>query len=160
MSAVDRAAEYIAGNGMADPEKAWGRCVIESSHLASHLAAFDHPTWLVRITGANYPGREHWALILTDDADAIDDMTEATVLDPTARQFGADLPHPYVRDLATWLDDMSEGMSDHLVVQVMPGDPNDLGISLDDHPVFEVWRREDIEPGPITYPWQHAAQSA
>ena len=73
----------------------------------------------------NYPGREHWALLLPEvPGTDPEDVAEGIVLDPTARQFGAALPHPYAADLLTWLDDMAAGMCDELAVQVFAGDPD------------------------------------
>lgn len=154
--AVEIARAYMAKDAhLADPQTAWGKCVIESEALASHLEAHDVIAYRVRITGANYPGREHWALLLPEvPGDEPEDVCDGILLDPTARQFGADLPHPYVSDMFTWLDDMAEGMVDALQVQLFTDDPNNLDIDVANYALWDVYARDDIEPGDLIYPWQ------
>ena len=50
---------------LADPETAWGRCVIETQRLVDYINAPkpDRPLRLIRATGQTYPGREHWAAV-------------------------------------------------------------------------------------------------
>lgn len=134
--------EYAAANAhLADPGKAWGRCVIESMAAGWNLATeVGIAARLVRTTGQNYPGREHWALIA--GWEETDDPAEFTVVDFTARQFDRTAPYPWVGTLIDWYDAVCDWQNDHIDVEVHPVRPGDTSAEWTDH-----YARDDHEPG-------------
>lgn len=116
--------------GISDPVQALGMCLVQSSGYAQH-----HGHGLVRVTGLEYPGREHWAVLVGD----IDEG--AMVIDLTARQFSLRVPARYEIDLDTWLDDACEWLGDGLRYEVYPSP------DTQSPPIYaDVWVREDIDP--------------
>lgn len=144
---------YAVANStrLGNPETAWGRCVIESSGLARMLAnAYPgHAIGMIGVNGLNYPGREHWAVVLDMDSE------HPQVVDLTARQFDADAAYPWQGDLFEWLDDCTEWLADHLSALAYRFNPDSpMGVG-DDWEWQETHVREDVEPGdPGPYPWQ------
>ena len=133
---------------LTDPKQAWGRCLIESKIIAERFARKGTQVLYVRITGQNYPGREHWAVFIP----ASDDETAGRVIDLTCRQFSAAAPAKFDGDLNDWLDDAVEWLRDDLVVEVYQ---NEQGVPL----WGDVWSREDCLPGGLVYPWQTDSDS-
>lgn len=136
-----RRVQRRSGPDLAVPSIAWGRCVIESGALiAQHTQAS-----AIRATGVNYPGREHWAVIDYDPA--ADDVSEALVVDLTARQFRADAPLPWTGTLIDWYDDVVDWLGDHIEVEVYRYDPHQPQHISD----TACWRdrydsRDDVDP--------------
>ena len=113
-----------------DYNKAWGKCLVSSIDLATLLDEYAVVEF-IRVTGNEYTGREHWALLLDDEF----------VVDATARQFRATDPFPIVKPLFDWLDDCCEWLVDGVDYAVFSS-------HLDDEPrMIETWIREDILPG-------------
>lgn len=123
-----------------DPLEALGQCL----SLSSCFSALNG--WgLVRVTGMNYPKREHWASCRF----AADDLSDAVVRDGTIRQFSATVPALWEGGLDDWLDDLSELLNDHLLYEVYE---DQLRL---DAVLVDSWVREDIEPGPMPpFPWR------
>ena len=129
-----------------DPMTALGRCLIESQGLVESRRGRAAGAVYVRVTGAEHPGREHWAVLYPDDADA----TGGTVVDLTARQFDAAARSPWTGPLDDWLDDACEWLADGLHVEVRADFRADATIWAD------AWSREDVLPGPMARPWEAA----
>jgi hypothetical protein len=118
-----------------DPMDALGKCLIDATGYAER-----HGWHLIRVTGRDYPGREHWAALCPD---------QEHVRDATMRQFDAAAPAPFTGPLEDWLDTMCELLVDGLDVEVyydtdVQRDPNER----------DVWIRDDVEPGPMLRPWE------
>jgi len=120
--------------GYADPMAALGMCLIEAK-----LHSSKHAQGLVRVTGRDYPGREHWASY---------DPATAQVTDLTLRQFSTKAPKSWRGTLDDWLDDMCEYLVDGLDYEIYQGTNTDLRPIVTD-----FWIRDDIEPGPMHRPW-------
>lgn len=125
---------------LTDPQTAWGQCLIQTQTLVERTPG----ALYIRITGLEYPGREHWAAFLPDPDDP---EGNGKVIDLTARQFRANAPSPWEGDLYDWLDDACEWLQDGLAVELYDHFQSASGA---------CWThiREEIEPGPITHPWQ------
>lgn len=140
--------------GYADPQAAWGQCTIASDRLAETLAAV--PIWRIRVVGMNFPGREHWASIVprASGAEGQYDVAafQGAVIDLTCRQFDPGAPVVFVGTLGDWLDNCCEWLVDGVLAEVhLPGEG-------DAEPVWRDFHvRDDIEPGPLVYPWQACA---
>lgn len=118
-----------------DPKAALGMCLIDAKRHAER-----HGWHLIRVTGRDYPGREHWA--------ALDPATEQ-VRDATLRQFDAAAPALFTGPMEDWLDLLCELLVDGLDFEVyydtdVQRDPNER----------DFWIRDDIEPGPMLRPWE------
>jgi hypothetical protein len=130
---------------LTDPAVAWGRCLIESQQHVADTRDHGGTARYVRVTGLDYPGREHWAVLTPDPGDDPDDPTAGTVTDLTARQFDPTAPAPWTGTLDDWLDDACEWLQDGLQYAVF----DHFG---DETPVFaDRWVREEITPGPLTF---------
>jgi len=118
-----------------DPAQALGMCAINSIEFSGSVAGWG----LVRVTGLEYPGREHWASLFT----LADDLSDAIVRDGTIRQFSAEQPALWKGSLDDWLDLMTElladGLSYECYADVVNRDP-----FYSDH-----WIREEVLPGPM-----------
>jgi hypothetical protein len=117
--------------GIVDPWEAWGQCAIQSLELARKQGY-----GMVRVTGLEYPRREHLACLTGGWPEE-----EGTVIDLTARQFSTKVPARYEVGLSTWLDDACEWLGDSVMCEVY------LGMDNWSEPVYrEAWVREDIDP--------------
>ena len=130
---------------LADPETAWGRCVIETQRLVDYINAPkpDRPLRLIRATGQTYPGREHWAAVGLDE----EHPEDSPVVDVTLRQFLPDATIPWTGTLPDWYDEIVDGIRDHLDVAVHD-DPQDTPYWTD------TYARDDFEPGDLQVPWR------
>jgi len=122
------------------PVKALGMCMISSVHYSKA-----HSWGLIRVTGATYGHREHWASIEVNE-----DLTDMRVVDHTLRQFNAFAPLPFDGTDADWLDLMCEYLVDGLEYEIYLTDEADL----DDPHYTDHWSLEEIEPGPMPRPWE------
>lgn len=122
-----------------DPMEALGMCLITAEDFS-----IKNSWGLICVRGLNYRGREHWASCRF----TADDLSDAVVRDGTLRQFSMDAPPLWEGELDDWLDDVTELLNDHLLYAVYA--------SLDrEAPFYEdVYIREDIEPGNMTYGWE------
>jgi hypothetical protein len=125
----------------ANPFTAYGYCLIDSQAFALKTRGWG----LVRVTGLEYPGREHWAAIFMPDPR---DLSDCLVRDRTMRQFSADAKPFWKGSLDAWLDDMTELLVDNVRYEIYEH-PKNTDPMFADH-----WIREDIEPGPLVYPWE------
>lgn len=156
VAAATALANTIArAEGYADPRTAFGQCLIASDRLIETLNGVQ--TWCIRVIGVNYPGREHWAVVLPrwEHADSDEPDVAAmtgTVVDMTCRQFSADAPSVFVGSVDDWLDDACEWLADGVMVEVYPrwreSDPDHGVVWMDVH------HRDDIEPADLVYPWE------
>jgi len=122
------------------PQKALGMCMISSAKVSE-----ENGWGMIRITGATYGGREHWASIEVNE-----DLTDMKVVDHTLRQFREDAPYPFEGSDAEWLDLMCELIVDGLEYEIyLDHEPN-----LDEPHYIDYWSREEIEPGPMPRPWE------
>ena len=106
----------LASKGIADPAKAWGQCLIQSSAYAEK-----HKLGLIRVTGYSYTGREHWAVYESVGEDSkgryfIDEP--GSVIDLTARQFVTTVPARYEDDCLAWVESASGWLNDSLVYEI------------------------------------------
>lgn len=127
--------------GIKDPVKAWGMCLIKSAEYAKA-----NKTGLIRATGYEYSGREHWAIYI--DRGNLWECDE--IIDLTARQFSTKVPARYETDVITWLDDVCEWLGDSVNYEIystsdFQADPFQ----------FDSWIRDDIDPD--TYKREYAA---
>jgi len=118
-----------------DSLNALGMCLIEAK-----LHSSKHAQGLVRVTGREYPGREHWASY---------DPATGRVTDLTLQQFSLKAPKSWRGTLEDWLDDMCEYLVDGLDFEIYSttnteAEPADR----------DFWIRDDIEPGPMYRPWE------
>lgn len=120
-----------------DPAQALGMCAITSLEFSSQTAGWG----LVRVTGLEYPKREHWASLFT----LAKDLSDAAVRDGTIRQFTNDQPALWKGGLDEWLDLMCELLVDGLAYECY-GDTKNPTPFYADH-----WVREDVLPGPMTF---------
>ena len=97
----------LASKGIADPAKAWGQCLIQSSAYAEK-----HKLGLIRVTGYSYTGREHWAVYESVGEDS------RGVIDLTARQFVTTVPARYEDDCLAWVESASGWLNDSLVYEI------------------------------------------
>lgn len=125
--------------GYTDPAEAWGKCLITASAYSEKNGC-----GLVCVTGLTYPRREHWASVTFTQ----DDLSDATVIDLTMRQFDAERPALWEGSLDDWLDDMTECLVDNLAYSIYSGNEREEPI------VTDTWVREDIEPGQMLQPWR------
>jgi len=123
------------------PHKAWGHCVIASQGLAQFLQDQGIDASLIRMTGVEYQGREHWAVWVE---------AEEIVIDTTARQFDTTAQFPLVKGLWEWGDDGCEWLVDGLVLTCFPFSGS--GFLTVEPEWSEVHIREDIEAGQMVYP--------
>jgi hypothetical protein len=126
----------MKGNGMSkgikDPLKAWGMCLIEAEKYAKK-----HKLGLIRATGYEYSGREHWAVYV--DKGNLWECDE--VIDFTARQFSLKVPAKYETDVTTWLDDVCEWLGDSVWYELYQT------ADMQRTPFHEdSWIRDDIDP--------------
>ena len=108
----------LAPKGIADPAKAWGQCLIQSSAYAEK-----HKLGLIRVTGYSYTGREHWAVYESVGEDSkgryfIDEPEWGSVIDLTARQFVTTVPARYEDDGLAWVESASGWLNDSLVYEI------------------------------------------
>ena len=108
----------LASKGIADPAKAWGQCLIQSSAYAEK-----HKLGLIRVTGYSYTGREHWAVYESVGEDSkgryfIDEPEWGSVIDLTARQFVTTVPARYEDDCLAWVESASGWLNDSLVYEI------------------------------------------
>lgn len=127
--------------GIKDPVKAWGMCLIKSAEYAKN-----NKVGLIRATGYEYAGREHWAIYI--DRGNLWECDE--IVDLTARQFSIKVPARYETDVITWLDDVCEWLGDSVNYEIystsdFQGDPFHC----------DSWIRDDINPD--TYKREYAA---
>lgn len=122
-----------------DPVEAMGMCAINSLEYSSSVAGWG----LVRVTGLEYPKREHWASLFP----LSEDLSDAMVRDGTIRQFSTDVPALWKGSLDEWLDLMTELLVDGLAYECYRDTRNPVPF-FTDH-----WIREDVEPGSMTRPW-------
>lgn len=116
---------------LAQPDTAYGQCYIESTAFEA-----THVGWLlIRTTGQNYPGREHWAVIEWDE-DL--DPSVMRVVDLTARQFDATVDYPWIGTLLDWYDLVLDWQGDNINVEVHADAADDVVIWRD------AYDREDI----------------
>lgn len=130
---------------LTDPTTALGRCLIETlAYIGRMQAAGEVGAQYIRITGRDYPGREHWAVFIPLEGDE----TQGRVVDLTARQFSASAASPWDGDINDWLDDACEWLQDGLDVAVFKHFTDSEALWED------TWIREDIVPGSMTRPWE------
>jgi len=104
----------LMSKGIADPVKAFGQCLWQSK-----LYAKKHNQGLIRITGADYGKREHWA-IYTDIGQEGDERflysygLSGVIIDLTARQFDKTLPARYEDEASEWMDKACLWLGDNL----------------------------------------------
>jgi hypothetical protein len=108
----------LASKGIADPYKAFGQCLIQSSEYAEK-----HKLGLIRVTGYNYPGREHWAVYedIGEDPKGRYFLTEpewGNVIDLTARQFVTTVPARYEDECLAWVESACGWLNDSLVYEI------------------------------------------
>ena len=121
----------LTSNGIADPVKALGQCLIQSGAYAKK-----HNLGLIRVTGYEYSGREHWAVYIYQGEPEWGD-----VIDLTARQFSTKVPARYETDCTTWLDDACEWLGDSVNYEIY------LTHDSQAEPFYSnSWIREDIDP--------------
>lgn len=147
------ATRRVRDRGLDVPLVAYGKCVIETSVLVrTHNAGEDFGlVHAVQVTGQNYPGREHWAAILWEDAE---DPADAVVVDPTLRQFLPEQPAPWVGPLIEWYDLMCDALGDWINVAVhAPDYSTPDGLDHDPHWTDSYARDEDEPPTQPPYPW-------
>jgi hypothetical protein len=96
--------------GIADPTKAFGQCLWQSK-----LYAKKHNQGLIRVTGAEYGKREHWA-IYTDIGQRFlySYGLSGVIIDLTARQFDKNLPARYEDEASEWIDNACLWLGDNL----------------------------------------------
>lgn len=126
-------------HGHEDPLSAWGRCAIES-----HAFSAQHKWGLIRVTGLNFPGREHWGSLKVVNEESL----ECQVRDGTLRQFSPTAVKLFLGDLDDWLDNCVELMGDDVRYEMFTtlGDPEPF--------YWDHWIREDLTPGSQPYrPW-------
>jgi hypothetical protein len=124
---------------LAVPSHAWGKCAIASGQLAEFLRSEGVEASQIRMTGLDYPRREHWAVWVE---------AEEVVIDVTARQFNPLVEFPLVRGLWEWGDEGCEWLVDGLRLDCFP-----FHRVLDVEPLWsEQHVREDIESGEMVYP--------
>jgi hypothetical protein len=125
----------------ANPFTAYGYCLIDAQEFAEKTEGWG----LVRVTGLEYQGREHWAAIFLPHPENLGDCL---VRDRTMRQFSADAKPFWKGTLDDWLDDMTELLVDNLMYEVYQ-------FPHSEEPFFrDHWIRDDIEPGQLVHPWQ------
>ena len=127
--------------GIKDPVKAWGQCLIQS-----HAYAKEHNLGLIRATGYDFSGREHWAIYV--DRGNLWECDE--IIDLTARQFSTKVPARYETDVITWLDDVCEWLGDSVMYEIYST------FDFQSEPFqMDSWIRDDIDP--LTYKREYAA---
>lgn len=125
----------------ANPFTAFGQCAIDAHEFSERTRGWG----VVRVTGLEFPGREHWAAIFLPD---LENLGGCLVRDRTMRQFSADAKAFWKGSLDDWLDDMTELLVDNLRYEIYEHPKNT-------DPMFsDYWIRDDIEPGPLVYPWE------
>ncbi len=122
----------MGSKGIADPLKAWGKCLMESQDYAKK-----HKLGLIRATGYEYSGREHWAVYV--DRGNLWECDE--IIDLTARQFSVKVPARYETDVITWLDDVCEWLGDSVNYEIYSTSDSQL-----DPFQCDSWIRDDIDP--------------
>ena len=127
--------------GIKDPVEAWGQCLIQS-----HAYAKKHNLGLIRATGYDFSGREHWAIYV--DRGNLWECDE--IIDLTARQFSTKVPARYETDVITWLDDVCEWLGDSVMYEIYST------CDFQSEPFqMDSWIRDDIDP--LTYKREYAA---
>ena len=136
MSALtEHAVRFARHRRLLNPDTAYGQCVIQTDALLDNVPS----AHAIRVTGLNYPGREHWAAVeWSDDGDA--DPSEFTVVDLTARQFDATIAVPWIGTLADWLDLTVDWLADHVNVEVHRAATHDAPVWTE-----EYASRDDVE---------------
>jgi len=104
-----------------DPALVAGRCIAASNQVLSSISPpAGTAAQLVRVVVG---GLEHWAVAVVP-LDSADDPAWMLVGDPTIRQFGADLPHPYVAEVDCWVDALAGSQPGPGTVSVWLVDPD------------------------------------
>ena len=131
----------LMSKGIADPVKALGQCLIQSSAYAKK-----HNLGLIRVTGYEYSGREHWA-VYTDIGEENGERflysytPSGTIIDLTARQFVESVPAKYEDDAPEWLENACEWLGDSLHYEIyLTSDFQASPVNSGD------WIRDDIDP--------------
>ena len=113
-----KALPRLQSKGIANPEKAFGQCVWQSK-----LYAEKNNHGLIRVTGAEYRGREHWAVYTDIGQDGNERFLyshslSGTIIDLTARQFDKTLPARYEDEASEWMEKASYWLGDNLYYEI------------------------------------------
>ncbi len=104
----------LMSRGIGDPVKAFGQCVWQSK-----LYAEKYNQGLIRVTGAEFGGREHWAIYTDIGQEGNERFLQSyglsgTIIDLTARQFDKTLPARYEDEASQWMDNACRWLGDNL----------------------------------------------
>ena len=108
----------LMSRGIADPSKAFGQCLWQAS-----LYAKKYNQGLIRVTGAEYYKREHWAIYTDIGQDGNERFLyshglSGKIIDLTARQFDKTLPARYEDEASEWMDNACLWLGDNLNYEV------------------------------------------
>lgn len=95
--------------GIADSSAALGQCLIQSKGYAKK-----NKLGLIRVTGYNYPRREHWAIY--DGTSST--LGQGRVIDLTARQFVDTVPARYETECLEWVASACGWLNDSLTYEI------------------------------------------
>jgi hypothetical protein len=108
----------LMSRGIADSVEALGKCLIQSSAYAKK---YNHG--LIRVTGYEFSGREHWAVYTDIGEDETGRFIysytpSGTVIDLTARQFVTTVPAKYEEEADIWLENACTWLGDSLRYEI------------------------------------------
>ncbi len=105
-------------DGIKDPAEALCKCLLQSSAYAKQ-----HNHGLIRVTGYDFPGREHWAVYTDIGEDETGRFIysytpSGTIIDLTARQFVTTVPARYEEEADEWLENACAWLGDSLRYEI------------------------------------------